>query len=286
MRLASRGGIPLAEREAFRFFRFRKRIRQFFKYRPGMDKTVVFIVGCQRSGTSMMHHLFRLDWDTVTYDELSPLSTRTPVDGLRWRPLPEVTARILSDRAPLVVCKPLVESQNLDTLLGLFPSTRAIWMYRDYRAVVLSNLKYFGQDTGHRDLRPILARDTSNWRAEKFAESDLEIIENLYSPDMDSHDAAALFWFARNSLFFSRGFDADARILLCRYADLVTRPAEIMTGAYRFIDRPYPGDRIVADVFTSSKNRGRDLTLSPQVRQLCEDMLTRLDDFAQKHTRD
>ena len=74
MRLASSDGIALGEREAFRFFRLRKRIRQFFKHPVGMDKTVLFIVGCQRSGTSMIHHLFRLDWDTVTYGEISPLS--------------------------------------------------------------------------------------------------------------------------------------------------------------------------------------------------------------------
>ena len=245
-----------------------------------MDKTVLFIVGCQRSGTSMIHHLFRLDWDTVTYDEISPLSSQDPVQGLRLNPLSEVKARISDDRAPLVVCKPLVESQNLDILLDLFPVTRAIWMYRDYRAVVLSNLKYFGQDTGHRDLASIIAGDSSNWRAEKIAESDRDIIMGLYSPDMDPRDAAALYWYARNSLFFSRGFDSDARVKTCRYKDLVTRPAGIMAGAYRFIDCPYPGDRIVADVFTGSKGHGRDLDLSPSVRELCEGMLTRLDDCA------
>ncbi|MCK5879497.1 MAG: sulfotransferase family protein, partial [Holophagae bacterium] len=95
-------------------------------------------------------------------------------------------------------------------------------------------------------------------------------------PDMDSHDAAALFWYARNSLFFSGGFHEDDRVRLCRYSDLVTRPAEIMTEAYRFIDRPYPGDRIVADVFSSSRGRGVDLELSPPVRKLCEGMLARL----------
>jgi len=280
MRLAAKGGVGLVQRETFRFFRLRKRIRQFFKHRPDLDKTVLFIVGCQRSGTSIIHHLFRLDWDAVTYDEINPLSSRDSDEGLRLNPMPEVKARIQANRSPLVVCKPLVESQNLDLLLGLFPITWAIWMYRDYRAVVLSNLKYFGQDTGHRDLAFIIAGDSTNWRAEKIAESDRDIIMGLYSPDMDPRDAAALYWCARNSLFFSRGFDSDDRVKTCRYSDLVTRPAEIMAYAYRFIDRPYPGDRIVADVFTGSKGRGRDLDLSPSVRELCEGMLTRLDDCA------
>lgn len=281
MRLASANGVGLIERETFRFFRLRKRVRQFFKFPTGMDKTVLYIVGCQRSGTSMISHLFRLDWDTVTYDEISPLSSVDPVEGLRLNPLPEIRARILKDRAPLVVCKPLVESQNLDVLLDLFPVAKAIWMYRDFRAVVLSNLKFFGPDTGHRDLAPILKGDQMNWRAEKLAPADRDIIRNLYSPEMDPHDAAALFWYARNSLFFSRGFDQDTRIRLCRYADLVTQPGEIMVQAYDFLERPYPGDRIVKDVFTGSRGRGRDLELSSPVRELCEKMLSRLDGHAE-----
>ena len=83
MRLASKRGVGRGERETFRIFRLRKRIRQFFRHRSGSDKTVLFIVGCQRSGTSMIHHLFRLDWDTVTYDEISPLSSRDSRAGLR-----------------------------------------------------------------------------------------------------------------------------------------------------------------------------------------------------------
>lgn len=277
MRLASKGGVGLIERETFRYFRLRKRVRQFFKFKPGMEKTVLFIVGCQRSGTSMISHLFRLDWDVVTYDEMSPLSSDDNGEGLRLNPLPEVQNRIRNDRAPLVVCKPLVESQNLDALLNLFPVTRAIWMYRDFRAVVLSNLNFFGLETGHRDLSPIVKGDKSNWRAEKLASADREIILDLYSPEMDPHEAAALFWYARNSLYFARGFDQDPRIRLCRYSDLVTRPGEIMTKAYDFLGKPYPGNRIVKDVFTGSRGRGRDLDLSPPVRDLCQAMLSRLD---------
>lgn len=278
MRLASTDGVGFVEREVFRLFRLRKRFRQFFLYPRGMEKTVVFIVGCQRSGTSMIHHLFRLDSDTVTYDEVSPLSSKDPVEGLRLNPHPEVVARISGDRAPMVVCKPLVESQNLGTLLDLFPVTRAVWMYRDYRSVVLSSLKYFGQETGHTDLAPILAGDETNWRAEKLSAATRRTITELYSSEMDPRDAAALYWYARNSLYFSRGFDQDDRVRVCRYEDLVTRPEEIMAGAYSFIGRPYPGDGIVKDVFAHSRSRGRGLDLSPPVRRLCDDMLARLDE--------
>jgi hypothetical protein len=279
LRLASSGGVGFGEKQALRWFRLRKRIRQYFRYRSGLDKTVVFIAGCQRSGTSMIHHLFRLDWDSITFDEVSSLSSLDP-EGLRFDPLPEVRARIEAARAPLVLAKPLVESQNLINLLNEFPGSRAVWMYRHYQDVARSNVKFFGLDNGHRDLAPILAGDKADWRAEHLAEEDVQKIRGLYSPDLGSYDAAALFWYARNSLFFSRGLVDDDRVLLCRYGDLVTRPGEIMKEIYGFIGRPWPGDRILGDVFTGSKGKGKDIELAPRIREICEGMLASLDKSA------
>lgn len=276
MRLASKGGVGFLEEQGFRWFRLRKRARQFFTHRSGMDKKVLFIVGCQRSGTSMAHHLFRLDWDTVTYDEMSPLSSIDP-KHFRLDPFDQVHDRIMAQRAPLVVAKPLVESQNLGELLDTFPDAKAIWMFRNFQDVARSNLKYFGDDTGHRDLAPILAGDSDNWRAQHVAASTLETLTDLYSPDMPPHDAAALFWYARNRLFFTRGLVDDKRVVLCRYEDLVTEPARVMSAGYAFVGRPYPGDRITADVFSHSKGKGRDLDLSPGVKSLCRELLERLD---------
>lgn len=279
MKLASRSGVGFWEKTAFRCFRARKRLRQRLRYRPGQDKTVLLIVGCQRSGTSMLHHLFRRDPDVVTYDEISPLSTGDPVEGLRWNPWPEVRQRILTDRAPLVVCKPLVESQNLLALLDLFPRSRAIWMYRDFHDVVLSNLEYFGDRNGHQDLQPILTDDQTNWRSEHLSAAARQVITELYSPDLPAADAAALFWYARNSLFPSGALDADERVQLCNYDDVVARPAATMAAIYRFIGRPYPGDQIVGDVFSGSRGRGRTVELTPPVVAICAELQSRLDDF-------
>lgn len=276
MRLASKGGTSFVEKQRFRLFRAGKRIRQFIRYQPGHPKKILFIVGCQRSGTSMIHHLFRQDWDTVTFDEMSPLSLEDP-GHFRWDSIADVRTRIMSSRAPLIVAKPLVESQNLRTILAAFPEAAAIWMYRQYRDVVRSNLRYFGDDTGHRDLAPILAEDQSNWRGQNLSREASESIRRVYSPDLSGHDAAALFWYARNSLFFSQGLQNEPTVTTCCYDDLVREPARIMSCAYQILDKPYPGDRIVADVFDRSVGKGKELLLSPDVESLCEDMLDRLE---------
>ena len=277
MRLAVRGGIGIGERFGFAWFRLRKRIRQFIRYRPGTDKSILFIVGCQRSGTSMAHHLFRMDWDTVTFDEISPLSNRDEGERLRWNSLSEVQNLISAARSPFVVCKPLVETQNLGTILAGFPDSKAIWMYRDFRDVVASNLRYFGKDTGHRDLAPILAGDTANWRFQGLGNEATNHIRALYHPKRSGEDAAALFWYARNSLYFSGGHMHSERVALCRYGDLVTDPGMTMRAAYGFADRPYPGDRITVDVTVGSLGKGRSVAVSGDVDHLCSHLLARLD---------
>ena len=286
MKLASREGNRWLEEQGFRWFRLRKRLRQFLKFRPGTKKEVLFIVGAQRSGTSMIHHLFRLDWDAVTYDELSPLCRMEGDEPLRWKPLDIVQDRIEADRAPFVVCKPLVEAQRLPEILDTFPGAKAIWMYRDFRDVVSSSLKYFGEDVGHGDLAPILEEEDDDWRSWNLADEARKTIRAHHRPDLPAGDAAALFWFARNSLYFSLGLVDDSRVMPCRYGELVTEPGRVMKAAYAFVGRPYPGDRIVADVFGDSRGKGRGVNLTTPIEELCRTMLERLDSRPRlgKHT--
>jgi len=176
-----------------------------------------------------------------------------------------------------VVSKPLVESQNLNALLDEFSEAKALWIFRHYQDVARSNVRFFREGTSHGDLKPIVAFDQTNWRAEHMDPADIETIRGLYSPDMDPYDAAALLWYARNSLYFSRNYSRNDRIRLCQYEDLVTKSCRIMREIYEFIGRPYPGDRIVADVFSGSKGKGRNLNISEPVRKACDDLLHRLE---------
>lgn len=273
MRLASKGGINWREREAFRWFRLRKRIYQWIRYRPGQDKTIVFIVGCQRSGTSMLSHLFRRDREVFTFDEVSPLSSQDP-EGLRLDPLEDVQRIIRGVRAGMVVCKPLVESQNLKQLLDAFPGSKAIWMYRDVGAVARSNLVYFGQDNGRKDLMPLLAGDVRDWRAEHVAVEDVAVVRDMLAGSQDL-DAAALFWWLRNRLLFRDDLAADPRVRVVEYDALLADPAAVMAAIYQFLDWPFPGETIVAEVIPRARSRRSDADLKPEIAELCRTLEAR-----------
>ncbi|RMH01020.1 MAG: hypothetical protein D6706_02585 [Chloroflexi bacterium] len=262
---------------AFGLFRVYKRIYQKVMLARNGRLTTLLILGCQRSGTSLMYWIFERDLNTRIYRESSNLSSQDRPLRLRLDPLPEVRAKIERHNAPLVVLKPLVESQNAHQLLAALPDARALWMYRHYRAVAVSNLKAFGERNGINDLRPIVQNEPGNWRAEGVSAETRATIARFFAEDMPPLDAAALFWWARNRLFFELGLDMEPRVRLCRYEALGQQPAMVMREIYAFVNRPYPGDHIVRDVHPRAIQRGNTAVLSPEVEALCADLLVRLD---------
>lgn len=255
---------------------------------PATRKKKLFIIGCQRSGTTMMLRIFRKDLNAKVFGEFSKLSRHDP-DKIRLNPLDQVKREIKKENAPLIVLKPLVETQHTKQLLKYFPDSKALWMYRHYKDVASSNLINFGQHNGIDDLRPIVEGDPYNWRSEGASPQVRKVVSKYFSENMNQLDAAALFWYARNSLFFDLNMKGNPSIMMCRYQDLVYQPVEMMQEIYSFIDFPFPDKKIVEDVSSSSVGKGQDIKLNPEIEALCQQMLDRLDDAyyntAQKKTQ-
>jgi hypothetical protein len=189
-----------------------------------------------------------------------------------------VREAIAAHDVPIVVLKPLVESQRAHELLEALPGSKVLWLYRHYQDVASSNLKAFGMDNGINDIRPIAAGDETNWRSQNAGEETKALVRRFFADDMNPYDAAALFWYARNQLFFDQGLDQDPRrAMLCRYEDLAVDPAKMMKRVYAFIGTPYPGDEIVQDVHPQSVGKGKKINLSPEVERLCDGLLERME---------
>jgi len=239
-------------------------------------RAIVLVVGCQRSGTTLMLEIFEADHRSVTFPEQSSLSS--PAENrLRLKPLPEVKRRLDAIRSPLLVLKPLVESQHAPALLDGLDDACAIWMYRRPENVAASDLAYFGIENGERNLRLLLTNDPPNWRAEVVPESTRAVLARHYRPGMDPHDAAALFWWARTSLYFDLGLDERPDVRLCSYEALVADPEATMRSLYEFAGVPYPEHDITGRVHRQSARRRDDFPLGDEVRRLCEELWERLE---------
>jgi hypothetical protein len=145
----------LNEKISSRIFRARKDLHRIIQSQDTSGKQVLFILGCQRSGTTLMTNILEKDWSAKVYPEHSKLSSDDTLDGLRLNIFPKVKHAISRDRYPLVVLKPLVESQNADKLLVSYPKSKVLWMVRHYKDVAASNLKRFGPANGIKNLRYI-----------------------------------------------------------------------------------------------------------------------------------
>jgi hypothetical protein len=253
-----------------------KHVYQSIRWR-GLDRPqVLVIVGCQRSGTTLMSHLFDADRDCRVFGEFSAL-TAVAKNGIRLNPLPDVAAVVSRVPAPLVVIKPLAETQRLRTLLNYFPNAKGLFMYRRFADVASADLQKFGERNAIDNIRPIAQGDTHNWRSAGASSAVRAQLARFFADDMNPHDAAALFWYARNQLYFDLDLPGHSEVMLCRYEQLAAEPAAILRRVYQFAGVPCPDLTHARQVHSSSVGRGKSLELLPEVRTLCQQLQERLD---------
>jgi hypothetical protein len=258
-----------------------KHIAQALKPSTDAPPNLLLILGCQRSGTTMMLRILELDPHSRVYGELSKL-TENPPQNIRLKSLPIIGSQIRRLPASPVVLKPLVESQRAHALLDYFPNAQTIWMYRHYKDVAASNLNNFGANNGLDDIRPIVEGDPHNWRSESVSEPVRALLREFYPQDLSSYEAAALFWYARNSLFFEQKLERHARVRLYRYRDMVNQPKEKLREIYQMMELPFPEKIADYDISSGSVGKGKDIHLRPEIEAHCAEMLSRLDAAGQQ----
>ena len=247
----------------------------------------LFVLGCQRSGTTILVDTLDKDGRVKTFGEFSgvnrPAAGRRPWSvrsqsrySIRLKPLGEVAAKIERSPHPLVVLKPLVESQKAPSILREIDRAVCVWVFRHYRDVARSNVKLFSPEVARYNLEPIVREQSDSWRAELVPEDVRELVVRHYSPDMNPFDGAALFWYARNRLFFDLGLTREERVMLLKYEDLAADPELSLRRLYRHAGIAFPGPRIAEGIHPSSIGLGRELELSPEIERACEELWSEL----------
>ena len=236
---------------------------------PPAAHPLLHIVGCQRSGTTMLTELLDRDPRIRVFGELGSLFDDRPRHH-RLRDIDEVRHQLARSGAALNVVKPLVESHRCGDLLDLQPHALTIWMFRHYRDVAASNLKRFGVTNGVDNLRPIV-QGADDWRNEGLTEATRAIVRDLFDEQMPPHDAAALFWYCRNTLWHNQSLDGEPRVRTCRYEQLVADPASMTNSLYRWVGLEPPSRSISEFVHTKSVGKGEE-DITADVRTLCDTM--------------
>jgi len=110
----------------------------------GRAKYKIWILGCQRSGTTLLERIFRSDLDSVVFGEFSELT----IDAKKtvWKSFQGVEDTINAQNSRYAVARPLFESDRAAEILHAFPDSIAVWVFRDPRYVVNSMINKWGED--------------------------------------------------------------------------------------------------------------------------------------------
>jgi hypothetical protein len=250
-----------------------KRLARSVVRAPRDQRRVVLIFGCQRSGTTMLQQTF-LDrsWRVLIMEEHDRrlVGSHPRVDTV-WQDYPTVLRRLRRIPFEVVAAKPLVESDRAVELMDAAGPVKALWMLRHYQGVAHSNLRRFGADNPHRDLQFFCNDDPGEWRCRGATRETRETVSGLMKAALSPLDAAALFWWARNQLYFQQHLWRDERIRIVRYERACTNPQELVEALSDHVGITLPQHSIASKVRPQPDGtRGTDL--HPEVESLCRNM--------------
>jgi len=234
---------------------------------------VSFVFGCQRSGTKLLMRVV----DRSPFVRVFHENHASAFEDFQLRSDATLRALIRLSPAPRQVFKPICDSQRADELLAAFPDARAIWIYRNPDDVANSAVEKWGAH----QLEVVAAVAEGElgrwgWRTARLSAEAIQAVRDAYRPDLSSHEGALLFWYLRNSFFFSLGLDHDPRMALVNYERVVADPAGRLPPLFAHIGLPHDPS-FSAEVSDRSVGRCPPPEASAAVRALVDGMIARLD---------
>jgi Sulfotransferase domain len=241
-------------------------------FRP--NAVPVFIVGVQRSGTDMLIQAFKESAEVTVYNE----SADSPAfRTFKLRGDDVVRALVARSRHRCVVFKSLLDSHRtvyLLTELGTPSRGRAIWAYRSMAGRVRSLLAQW-PDSNRRSLREIAAGE-DRWERAGLSESQLALVRAFDYERMTPESGAALHWYLRNCLFFDLGLHERPDVALVSYERMIDEPARFLEMLCNFVGIAYDA-RMGRGIGRRPDPIGRALEIDPRIRELCDELESRLD---------
>lgn len=237
------------------------------------DSRPLFVLGKQRSGTTMLMRCFHRHPDMLVYDEHM---NNAAFQNVRLREF--ATIRQLLERAhfPVVCFKPIADSHRILELDQQFAGSHFIWLYRNYWDVANSALKKFSNTTYA--VRLVCTGQTGGgWFQEGVSESVADTLRDVYHPDLTDFDLACLTWWARNRIILDSGLIGRPNVTVLRYETLVCDPCGVLEALFKRIGIPYH-ERIVRNVTSSRIRHQAPVEPDHKVRELCEEELAALNE--------
>lgn len=230
-----------------------------------------FLIGCGRSGTSMLVHQLNKSLRVELYNEDNPAAFE------RWRlkDLSVIDRLIENSHARVILFKPILDTYRSRALMARYPAARFIFTFRHFDDVINSSLKRFGRMNRINHIDSWIRDDFSEFELEPPPDVSKAAIRDLWRPGLSPEDGAALYWLFYNRLYYDLELDTSERVMLMRYESVVSDPERHFRALSDFLGLPY--EAILAEgVFSSSIRRESAPEIDPAIRKACEALWLRL----------
>jgi hypothetical protein len=245
-------------------------------WRLGNDYTgrakPAFICGVQRSGTTMLGACLERSPEVWHYPEHDPLA----FDSYVLRNNETILSLVKNNPFKTLVFKPLTDSHRVQDLMERFGEGVGIWMYRRYEDRANSAVVKFGAH--NLEVLTDIANDKSLdiWQAQGINDEDIILIKSFDYSSMKAHEAAALFWYLRNKLYFNQGLDRDPRVLPVCYEELIVDPETVMRRVCKHLDVSYY-PFMIKGIHARSLGKQKAPDINVEIKKLCDDMYASLE---------
>ena len=176
--------------------------------------------------------------------------------------------------ARTVVLKCLMESQRMVGLLGEFPGSTGVWMFRHHQDVVNSMLRSFNNQAAQ--VRRIAQdRDSDGWLGENMSDETHALVKELARGSLDDATGAAIQWYFRNIRFFEQNLADDPRINLMHYESLVRDPDREISWMFEKNNLSFES-HITKWINARSIGKSSPPGIRADVQELCNQLYERL----------
>lgn len=253
-----------------RWLEHRRKKKWQAKSNPSRLSRPVFLVGHERSGSTMTWCILGRLWAVDVYNSSDKRAFR--IDYLRDD---ETIKRIIhKSYAQVVLFQSLRDTYRLRTLLNTFSYAKGYFLYRHFSDVVNSMSRmappYLKQHSeNHRNTFMLSLK--SNELSEKLK----TIVRNLNHSAIDTQSFWALSWFLRNSIYFDQELDRDHRVKLIQYEAFVLYPEREFRAVCDFLGVAIRHD-VVKDIYASSIKKNVPPKIDPEIFNACKELWERL----------
>ena len=252
-------------------------------------KIPVFVLGCQRSGTTVCLEMFSKTRQFTVFGEGD---ARAMTTNYCIRPKADIDRLIDDAKTRYVILKPLNDSQLADRFLDDYPKGKVIWLYRNVYDTVNSAVMKWG--AGQAKMMTTIGRALANtdsldaaiesmqdWPscamyAHRMSEETCKKLISWTTAPIDENTGAAILWYIRNQIFFDCELHEHRRATLLQYDQYVTNPTSEVRRVCDFLGARF-SKRMVSDVHGKSVGRRPPPEIAPGVLAACLELEGQLD---------